>query len=299
MSIDLTPTIPASSGAGRMFACIWNQKKNNHVCPQSPRLDGKKILVTGGAAGIGEFVSRGLIARGAKVTSMARGLSDATDDIMQADSIYLDLADPKSIVAAVDKLAEERFDMVICNAGLVSKKAEQTIIGVEKTFAVNVLGHHILYRLLIERDLLNPNARIVMTTGDVYILEKECSPNIPFDKTQKTYSRSKLGNLWQVAELTKRYPTLHPIAVHPGVVASGFAGAKSGFMAWLRSLQLVSEIGGAQSALIGATQNLPRGAYWHNVLGLVDLQTGDPALDTQSAERLWDQLEELAAPYLK
>lgn len=297
ISIDLSSTIPASSRAGRIYTCIHGQKKKNHFCPQQPRLKGKRAIVTGGLAGIGEFISRELIAKGAKVTTMSRGLSDATDDIRKVDSMYVDLADPITIVTAVDKLGDEPFDILVCNAGLASKKTKNTLLGVENTFAVNVLGHHILYRLLMARNLLTQNARVVITTGDAYILENKCGPDIPFDTTLKVYARSKLGNLWQVAELTKRYPDLHPIAVHPGLVASGFAESKTGILAWLRDLYLITEEAGAQSSLIGVTQNLPRGAYWHNVLGVVDLQTDDPALDTESSNQLWEQLENLALPY--
>ncbi|WP_299939596.1 SDR family NAD(P)-dependent oxidoreductase [uncultured Microbulbifer sp.] len=299
MSFELNPTIPRSGRISRILACTLGQKRKNRICPAHPRLDGKRALVTGGAAGVGEFVSRGLMERGAQVTTMARGLSHGSGILPEADTLMVDLGDPLSIVSAIDCLGDTPFDLVICNAGLLPKKAEKTVMGLEKTFAVNVLGHHILYRLLIERNLLTRNARIVMTTGDIYILAKACSADIPYDSANKVYVRSKLGNLWQVAELKRRYPNLHPIAVHPGVVASGFIGSKTGFIAWLRSVQLISEEAGAQASLIGATQDLPRGTYWHNTIGVVALQAGDPALDPNGASCLWGQLESLTAPLLK
>jgi NAD(P)-dependent dehydrogenase (short-subunit alcohol dehydrogenase family) len=298
VAIDLIPTKPESNSRKRIFACIRGQKRNSRICPNEPRLDGKRALVTGGAAGVGEFVSRGLIARGAEVITMARGLSHGTEAIKGVHSLNVDLGDPTTIVDAVNHLDNKPFDLLICNAGLVSQKPEQNITGLEKTFAINVLGHHILYRLLIERGLLAKNARIVITTGDIYISEEQCSAYIPFDTPSKTYARSKLGNLWQVAELKKRYPQLHPIAVHPGVVASGFTGAKTGILSWLRNKFLISEYAGAQSSLIGATQDIPRGAYWHNVLGIVDLPSDDPALNSSKAHKLWEQLEKLSKPFL-
>ncbi|WP_298445721.1 SDR family NAD(P)-dependent oxidoreductase [uncultured Ferrimonas sp.] len=299
MSITLQPTKPTPGRHRRVLSGIWRQRRNSQHCPELPRLDGQRALVTGGAAGIGEFISRGLIDRGAEVITLARGLADASGEALTAKAIYADLAQPDSIVAAVEQLGTTPVDLLICNAGLLSKQASMSANGVETTFAVNVLGHHILYRLLMERGLLSSNARIVLTSGDIYILAQECSPTIPFDGTAKAYSRSKLGNLWQVAELTKRYPQLHSSAVHPGVVASGFGGSKQGLLGRLRSRQLISEAAGAQASLIAATQALPRGAYWHNVFGLVDLPKGDPALNATAAARLWDQLEALAAPYLK
>ncbi|GLO61948.1 hypothetical protein MACH09_24560 [Vibrio sp. MACH09] len=299
MSLSFVASRPPKGKHRRVMSAIIGQKKKHHACPELPRLDGKRVLVTGGNAGIGEFITRSLLAQGAHVTSLARGLSDATDDILHVESVYMDLADPNSIVTAVGQLGEQPFDIVICNAGLVSKKAEITPSGYEKTFSVNVLGHHILYRLLMQNNMLVNDARLVITSGDIYITESKCAANIPFDGTSSTYSRSKLGNLWQVRELAQRYPNIHPIAVHPGVVASGFAGSKKGLLAWLRTKQLISEEQGAHSSLIGATQDLPRGSYWHNVFGLVDFAKDDPACDASKSKRLWQQLESIASPYLE
>lgn len=72
-----------------------------------------------------------------------------------------------------------------------------------------------------------------------------------------------------------------------------------GFLAWLRTKQLVSEEQGSHSSLIGATQDLPRGSYWHNVFGLVDLPESDPGCDTSGSNKLWDELESITAPYLQ
>lgn len=298
MTMQLRSKAPAKNKYRRLFTTVLGQKKNSFSCPTLPRLDGKRAIVTGGMAGVGEFITRGLLERCARVTTLARGKSLGTGDIAGVEVVQADLAEPATIIAAVDRLGENPFDLVICNAGLLSKEAVQTVAGVERTFGINVLGHHILYRLLMERGLLNRNARIVMTTGDIYITQKTCERDIPFDTSNGAYSRSKLGNLWQVVELAKRYPELYPIAVHPGVVASGFAGPKSGIGGWLQDRFLISEEEGAQASLIAATQNVPRGAYWHNVYGIMKLEKSDPARDKVGAATLWQQLEELSEPYL-
>lgn len=298
VTLNLPQSAPHSSQKRRIFNCIWKQATKNIICPSEPRLEGKRALVTGGEAGVGEFISRGLLERGAEVVSMSRGTSQGTGKIDGIQSLNVDLSDPTSIADAVDHLRNTHFDLVICNAGVVSKQYIQSKTGLENTFAVNVLGHHILYRLLIERDLLNIGARIIMTTGEIYISEVECSANIPFDNTHKTYARSKLGNLWQASELNQRYPNLFAASVHPGVIASGFSGSKTGLLAQLRKKLLISEGDGAAAALIAATQDLPRGAYWHNVMGIVNLPENDPAKNNRSASKLWDQLETLAKPFL-
>lgn len=299
MTIDSKPTAPAVGNLSRLFACMFRQKSKSRRCPETPRLDGKRVLVTGGGAGVGEFVSSGLIKRGAQVTSISRGVSNGTKPINGIESIICDLAKPESIRQAVNGLAGRKFDVIVCNAGIMSAKYERTESGMEKTFAVNVFGHHLLYRLLMERGMLGDDARIVMTTGDIYVLAKDCTPDYKPYSGNGAYASSKLGNLWQMMELTKRYPSIHATAIHPGVIASGFGGgSKTGLVGWLKSKLLISEETGAQSSLIAASQNLSRGTYWHNVLGVVDLRPDDAAIDRTKSSILWDKLEKLSEPWL-
>lgn len=225
--MDLSPNTPAVNNAMRIARGIWRQKRKTHACPKLPRLDGKRALVTGGAAGVGEFISRGLLQRGAEVTIVSRGLTRGTAQIKGANNVAVDLADPQTILRAVNNLDGKPFDIIMCNAGLVSETSVVLPTGVERTFGINVLGHHLLYRLLLKRRMLSEGAKVIITTGDIYISAHACSAYDQFDSTVQAYARSKLGNLWQVAELSKRFPNICPIAVHPGVVASGFSGKPS------------------------------------------------------------------------
>lgn len=291
------PTRPPQNILLRIFFGILHQKKRSRVCLPSPRLDGKRVLITGGSAGIGEFVTRGLLERGAQVTTLSRGVSAGTARVTGVTELTADLAQFDTVVDAVNQLGTGPIDILICNSGILMQQKELNSYGLEKTFAVNVAGHHLLYRLLMQRELLAQDARLIITTGDIYRSADHCAEDVPFDSTARTYARSKLGNLWQVAELTRRFPQLNPIAIHPGVVASGFAGGKGGLGGWLRGKLLINEQAGAQATLIAATQPLPRGAYWHNVFGVVDLAEGDPGLDVAQAGELWEQLEGLTAPF--
>jgi len=261
-------------------------------------MDAKNVLITGGASGVGEFVSRGLIARGATVTSAARGVSRSTLDVPGLVQIGMDLSDTDSIVDAISRLGQDPFDILIFNAGINSTAYKKTPSGMEKTFAVNVFGHHLLFRLLERSGLIKQGARVVFTTGDIYVLADDCTPDFVFKRGPMAYARSKLGNIWQVLEMTRRYPQFHPIAIHPGVVASGFAGAKSGPVGWLKDRMFISEKAGAQSALIAATQTLDRGAYWHNVFGRVDLAPSDIALNMPKSTLFWDRLDTSVKTYL-
>jgi NAD(P)-dependent dehydrogenase (short-subunit alcohol dehydrogenase family) len=299
MVIDLTPVKPAKNKFLRIFGCIFRQKAKLKRCPIPLNLSGKNVLITGGIAGVGEFISRALVKAGANVTSISRGVSNENKSIENVNAIFGDLSDPKSVKMAVDELGRSKFDIVICNAGIVLDNFQITAYGQEKTFSVNVFGHHLLYRLLIERAMLSNDARIIMTSGEAYVSHNDKIPNESNYNGMQVYANSKLGNLWQTMELTKRYPTIKSLAIHPGVIASGFVGSsKTGFLHWLRCKLLISEEEGAQAALIASTQDLPNGTYWHNTLGIVDLSNDDIAQNAIKSLQQWQELEKLAAPWL-
>lgn len=301
MLIKLPKVKPAKSNFLRLFRCIFRQGSKLKWCPPITNLAGVNILITGGDAGIGEFISRELVKAGANVISLSRGISKGKQANVDVHSLQCDLAKPENIIDAIFELGDRKFDIIICNSGIVQDTYEQTATGIEKTFAVNVLGHHLLYRLLIKHNMLNKQARIVLTSGEAYVSATDCLVDRNRDKYKgfEAYGSSKLGNMWQVLELTKHYPNIKSFAIHPGVIASGFAGTKkTGFLHSIREKLFISEQAGAQAALIAATQDLPNGSYWHNAYGLIDLPKGDIAKDANKSSALWQQLESLVKPWL-
>ncbi|MBO6955706.1 MAG: SDR family NAD(P)-dependent oxidoreductase, partial [Rhizobiales bacterium] len=93
------------------------------------RFEGRTIIVTGGASGIGfETVGR-LLGEGAHVAVWdldLAGLSDlpdeASDHVM---GIELNLTDPEAVYAARDKVlaARGRIDGLLCSAGITGPNA--------------------------------------------------------------------------------------------------------------------------------------------------------------------------------
>lgn len=289
----------APSRAHRMRRSLLGQGARNPTCPATPRLDGRTALVTGGGRGIGLETSRGLAARGAEVFSASR--REPEGDV-PARFVSLDLADLRSVAAGLDALARDlggrRLDVVVANAGLWPSRHRTSAQGFESAFATNVLGHHALVRGLQARDLLAPQARVVVVTGDIYVLADDCTPDFRFRGRlggQRAYCRSKLGNLWLARELARRHPELRVHAVHPGVVASGLGGGGPLLGAIRRALLLSCEAG-AQTPLYCATQpGLASGAYYHNTLGRVELPEHDPAADDARAAAFFDLLDALSA----
>lgn len=298
MTVSLKTTTPTTNNFSRIFGCIFLQGKRQILCPAIESFSGKKVLITGGNAGIGSEISKALVNAGAQVTSLSRGQSGNIQEDSNINSIYCDLSSPETIVMAVSKLSAT-FDIIICNAGIVAHNYQQTPDGLEQTFATNVFGHHLLYRLLIEKGMINEGGKIIMTTGEAYLSATDCVPNASKYNKFEAYGGSKLGNLWQTRELVRHYPQFQSIAVHPGVIASGFGiQSKSGIVHWFRERLLISEKQGAQASLIAATQPLPQGAYWHNSKGLLTLQDEDVGSDEIKSQLLWLTLESLSRPWL-
>ncbi len=308
-------TTPSKLLPFRLLGCIWRQAAFTPHCPTEPRLDGKLALVTGGNAGIGLEISRGLAARGAELVILARNqttASAARDAIASTTGatvhvVPLDLSDLASVVRASERLpailAGREIDVLVANAGVAPAAYAVSAQGHELAFATNTLGHHVLIRRLLDRGQLR-GGRLVVVTGDIYIRSSECTSDFRYEGRsggQMAYCRSKLGNLWFAAELVARYPALHVCSVHPGVIASGLMGERpsSGIGAMAQGAIMLDLVAGAQAPLFCATQpGIERGGYYHNTYGLLRHPLGDPAADAAKAAALWARMEELGREFL-
>ncbi len=301
----------------RMMFSMLGQGRGTQICPDTPRLDGRLALVTGGTGGIGAEIVKGLGARGAEVIVAARGQSgsgwgepDAQCARWSEETgaaihfLPMDLGEMASVAAAVQSVQARwpgrPVDILCANAGLSPVGHRMSADGYEIAFAVNCLGHHILVRALMAAQQLASGARIVGTTGDIYFTAQTCTKDyVQWGGSVQAYARSKLGNLWQFGELAWRHPEYRTISIHPGVVATGLIGGAGGLTGAVKALMFLPPDLGAQASLIAATQDLPNGAYFHNIHGLIDLPEGDPAADTARAAAFWEDLETLARPVLQ
>jgi NAD(P)-dependent dehydrogenase (short-subunit alcohol dehydrogenase family) len=286
----------------RMLGATFGQAARTPRCPDAPRLDGKLALVTGATGGIGLEIARGLAQRGAALIlpcrSPAKGAGVAAElraEGAAVDVVALDLEDLDSVrlgaEAAVRAAAGRPVDVLVENAGVWPQRYVETRQGFEIAFGVNVLAHFALRRALSEAGALR-SARVVMLTGDIYILQAECTPHYRWSGPlggMRAYCRSKLGNLWIGTELAQRAPQLEVAVVHPGVVATNLGGAAGALGNRFKRLVMIPPALGAQMPLICATQpGLESGGYWHNAHGRMRLAANDPACDAASAGRLFD-----------
>jgi retinol dehydrogenase 12 len=300
------------SALRRMLAASFGQARRTPRCPDTPRLDGKLAVVTGATGGIGLEIARGLARRGAalilpcrspaKGERVAAALRSEAAPGAQVALVEMDLEDLAGVRRGAESIARAAagrpVELLVENAGVWPQRYAETRQGFEIAFGVNVLAHFVLRRALAAAGALGA-ARVVMLTGDIYILQSACTPDYRWSGPlggMLAYCRSKLGNLWIGAELAKRSPALEVAVVHPGVVATNLGGDAGALGNRFKRLLMIPPELGAQTPLLCATQpGLESGGYWHNAHGRMRLAANDPARDTAAAEKLWKTCEALGA----
>jgi NAD(P)-dependent dehydrogenase (short-subunit alcohol dehydrogenase family) len=300
-------TVPRSP-LRRLLSASFRQSARSLRCPESPRLDGRRALVTGATGGIGLAIVHGLARRGAqlilpcrhlaKAERVASTLRDASGAAVEL--VEMDLEDLASVRSGADRIASlaggRPLDLLVENAGVWPQRYSETRQGFEIAFGVNVLAHFALRERLRAAGLLE-SARVVILTGDIYVLASTCTPERRWTGPlggMRAYCRSKLGNLWVGFELARRRPELSVAVVHPGVVATNLGGDFGAAGAWLRRQIMIPPELGAETPLFCATQPVESGSYWHNVHGRMRLAPDDPASDAEAARRLFDRCAALA-----
>jgi NAD(P)-dependent dehydrogenase (short-subunit alcohol dehydrogenase family) len=180
-------------------------------------LAGRRVIVTGGASGIGVETARALAGAGAEVTLAVRdtGAGErAAEDIVATTGnkevlvAPLDLADQSSVRSFAAGW-EGPLHILVNNAGVMAPPLTRTPEGWEVQFATNHLGHFALATRLHRALAAAGGARIVSvsSTGhlnspvifeDIHFCEREYDP-------WRAYGQSKTANVLFAVEATRRW----------------------------------------------------------------------------------------------
>ena len=203
-------------------------------------LHGQTIIITGASSGIGAAAARALQGRGARVVIVGRS-PEGTRRVAEelgADYHLADFARLSEVRALAATLLERypRIDVLANNAGGLMGDRGVTEDGHELTFQVNHLAPFLLTALLIDR-LLASRARVINTAsvGNTFgHVDLDDLENAESYNAFRAYSTAKLMNILHARELQRRYGEagLSAASFHPGIVATGFARAGRGPIAF-------------------------------------------------------------------
>lgn len=119
-------------------------------------LAGRTALVTGGGNGLGAAMCRALASEGVRVIATGRTESSLTGTVASlatpGRSAVVDVADPSSVGALAEDLADEDVSIVVNNAGVpgpVTPLTELATTDWDDVFAVNVRGVFLVCRAFL------------------------------------------------------------------------------------------------------------------------------------------------------
>ncbi|CAG7960351.1 unnamed protein product [Penicillium salamii] len=213
-----------------------------------PDLADKVILVTGGNAGLGKESILQLakhnpkkIFLGARSESKAqeaiKSLKSSVSNDVEITWVPLDLMSGESVKKAAEQVnaQTDRLDILILNAGVMALPPGETDLGHEIQLGTNHTGHFHLTKLLLPTLLKTAeqpgsDVRVVSLSSVGHnfapafetILDQEKLKNV---NTNARYGASKAANILFAAELSRRYPSITSVSVHPGVIMTDLYGA--------------------------------------------------------------------------
>ncbi|EMD90655.1 hypothetical protein COCC4DRAFT_47329 [Bipolaris maydis ATCC 48331] len=331
----------------------WNKETGGLEVSKAfaDQIRGKKVLITGvSPESIGSSIALSIASQAPALLILASRTESKLEQVRKAVQdaypgtatkiVVLDLMSQDSIRKAAKHVSEltDRLDLIINNAGLVTKTRRKTVEGIEAQFGANHIGHFLFTTLLVPQLLKSaassiPGATRVVNVSSLghrlsairfsdYNLEKSneelpeeerYTPSFPaFAKIQGSngyqgfaaYGQSKTANILFSVSINKKLggKGIRSYAVHPGTIWTNI------------SRDLGSEEIAAVEKASPFSKNLDQGAATVLVAAL------DPALneekgiflddcqmieamphatDPDQAEKLWDLSEKLVGTKFK
>lgn len=264
---------------------------------EMPRLDGKRVVVTGANSGLGYEGTRAFAERGATVVmacrSVDRGERAAAEirresaldrEELDLDVRECDLASLDSVAAFAEGLAADydAVDALCNNAGVMAIPRSETEDGFETQFGVNHLGHFALtgrlFPLLEAAEGIGGAARVVTQSSGAHEQGEMDFSDLNWERSYgkwKAYGRSKLANLLFAYELQRRLAAadvsgVRSVACHPGYAVTNLqhrTAEESGNPLMTVGMKAANAVLGQDAAtgalpmLYAATADVDGGAY--------------------------------------
>jgi NAD(P)-dependent dehydrogenase (short-subunit alcohol dehydrogenase family) len=197
---------------------------------------GRRVIVTGGGAGLGAETARALAAIGADVTLAVRSLDagrHTAEDIARSTgnprvrAAYVDLADRSSIERFARDWAGP-LHVLVNNAGGIIPELRRTPQGWEMQFVINHLGHFELASRLLPALAAGQGARIVTLTSSGHLASPVVFDDLHFRYRAYSdllgYGQAKTANVLFGVGATRRWAGqgIFATAAMPGPTLTGF-----------------------------------------------------------------------------
>ena len=281
-------------------------------------LSGRRVLVTGGAGGLGFATAEALATAGAMVAIADHNEDRAREAVQRinesagaerARAYLVDLASMASVRAFAESVSDAQFDTLVNNAGIVRPGLGRTDEGFELTFATNYLGHFLLTGLLMPRLLDHPTPRVVNLSSGAHrdspvVFDDPFYERRPYH-AREAYAQSKSATALFTLALDRRFGddgllalTVRPAKSDTGIFAALTDDQREAFSTRVKTRQTGApvDIAAATSvwACVAPAPSLRRAAYLSgcDVVATPDRPGVDGSVaawifDTDAADRLW------------
>jgi NAD(P)-dependent dehydrogenase (short-subunit alcohol dehydrogenase family) len=275
----------------------------------------KTTLITGATNGIGQAAAQAIASQGGRLVIVGRNAAKTeavAAELRQAsgnpavDFLVADL----SSLAQVRRLAAEftarydRLDALVNNAGAFFMRRQETVDGLEMTFALNHLSYFLLTTLLLDTLRTSAPARVINVASGA-----ESGAKVNWDDLQLTkgyrgfnaYALSKRFNLYFTYELARRLAGsgVTANAVHPGMVATGIwanpFGRLGGLVKPLTRLAMKSPEKAAETVVYLATAPAVAGVTGKYFVDRKERYSSRASQDAAAAQRASQMSEALLA----
>jgi retinol dehydrogenase-12/retinol dehydrogenase-13 len=271
-------------------------------------MKGRTVLVTGATSGIGREAARELARMGARVIVGARDSErgrQLAEDIGreggQAELLTIDLASFASTRGAAAKVlaAHPRLDVLINNAGIVTRHRETSPDGHEVIWQTNFLGAFLLTQLLLPALRGAASPRIVNVSSEAHRSGRLVWDDLELARSGyrglRAYCNTKLALVLFTRELARREPRIAVNAVHPGVIATNIWRAAPAPIRFILNVVLTSPVKGARPLVRLAASADVEGLAGRYFDKMRETALAPAAQNDADAARLWDVAENATA----
>jgi dehydrogenase/reductase SDR family member 12 len=281
---------------------------------EPPSLEGRVCLVTGASGGLGLAASTEMARLGGSLRLLVRDAAKGEEARRRIaaetgnEDVRCELVDMslrRSVRACAERLlaGDEPVHVLVHNAGVLPSERRETAEGLELTFATNVVGPHLLTRLLRERLVESAAARVIfVSSGGMYTqglhVDDLQSRSGSFDG-RVAYSRSKraevvLAERW-AQELAGTRVVVH--SMHPGWANTpGITSSLPGFQRVMRPLLRTPEQGADTIVWLAAAPEPAQttGRFWCDRRVRATHRLGRTRESAVDRDRLWHALDAIA-----